>query len=134
MDFIQFTTEDSVKVKTIDSQHEKIVGIINLIHGNVLSVDKKSIVITLRELLETLEIHFETEEAMMKETKFPGYISHKLEHDRFYHQVLTATDNYQKGNGSIGLEQLNGIKRWFFNHIEINDRKCGQYLSERGIN
>jgi methyl-accepting chemotaxis protein/hemerythrin len=134
MNYLEFKEEDSVKVKTIDDQHNKIAELVNVIHELILSGDKIPIVKALRELLEILEIHFETEERLMKETKFPGYISHKLEHDRFYNQVLKATDNYQKGIGNVGLEQLNGIKRWFFNHIEINDKKCGQYLADMGIN
>ena len=134
MEFIEMKSEDSVNVRIIDEQHQKITEIVNLLYRSIVELDKKTSVKHLIELLEILENHFGTEESLMKENKFPGYISHKLEHDRFYRQVLTATDGYKNGKDNFGIEQLKGIKRWFFNHIEINDRKCGEYLAAKGIN
>ncbi len=134
MEYLEIKSEDSVGVKIIDEQHRNIADVVNQMHQSILKLDKKQSVKNLIELLELLENHFETEESMMKGSGFPGYISHKLEHDRFYRQILTATDNYKKGNESFGLEQLKGIKRWFFNHIEINDKKCGKFFVEKGIN
>ena len=47
-----------------------------------------------------------------------GYITHKLEHDRFYNQILQSADKFKKNAESFNEGQLDRIKRWFFNHIE----------------
>ena len=133
MNFMEFEKDHYVDVEIIDEQHKAIADQINLIYKSILVLDKKSVLIKLKSLLEKLEIHFETEERLMKETKFLGYFSHKLEHDRFYNQMLKKTEQYAIGIEQIGTEQLKGIRNWFFNHIELNDRKCSEHLSEHGI-
>jgi len=133
MDFIDFNLEARVGIRSIDDQHDQIADVINNIYEGILAANKGLILMNMRKLTELLEIHFETEERLMKETHFDGYFSHKLEHDRFYQQILTSTDRFSKDMEIIGIKQLKGIKRWFFNHIELNDRRCGKYLADNGI-
>jgi hemerythrin len=130
---MEFEKDHYVDVEIIDEQHKVIADQINSIYKSILVLDKKSVLIKLKSLLEKLEIHFETEERLMKETRFLGYFSHKLEHDRFYNQMLKKTEQYAIGLEQIGTEQLKGIRNWFFNHIELNDRKCSEHLVEHGI-
>ena len=134
MEFLEIERKDLIGIRIIDEQHSNIADIVNLTYSSVLELNKKESLIHLRELLELLESHFETEESLMKEVKFPGYISHKLEHDRFYHQILTTIENYKKGTENFGIEQLKRIRTWFFNHIEMNDKKCGLFFLDNGIN
>ena len=132
MTFMEFGKDHYVDVEIIDEQHKVIVDQINSIYKSILIIDKEAVLIKLKLLLEKLEIHFETEERLMKETRFLSYYSHKLEHDRFYNQILKKTEQYDKGVEQIGTEQLKGIRNWFFNHIELNDRKFGKYLVDHG--
>jgi hemerythrin-like metal-binding protein len=133
MSFIEFTNNELVGVPTIDEQHREMVAIVNELYENIFTCEKEKILNYLNKLLKSLELHFKTEEKFMKSTRFTGYISHKLEHDRFYKQILTSTDAFSKGLDPFGIEQLKSIKRWFFNHIEISDKKCGKFLAENGI-
>lgn len=133
MKFMEMTPTDMVHVEQIDNQHIRLADDINLIYDSVMACDKKKTFHLLNELIEHLEEHFATEEKMMKEYRFPGYISHKLEHDRFYNQILKTAEKYGKDKEAFGSEQLKRIKVWFFNHIEINDKKCGEYFVERGV-
>ena len=133
MKFMEVTPTDMVHVEQIDNQHIRLADDLNSIYDSVMACDKKKIFQLLNEFIEHLEEHFATEEKMMKEHRFPGYISHKLEHDRFYNQILKTAEKYGKDKEAFGSEQLKRIKVWFFNHIEINDKKCGEYFVERGV-
>ena len=133
MNFIEITKNELIGVNSIDEQHQSMAVLVNKLYDKILSADKKMIKNYLYKFLEVVEVHFETEENLMRSTKFPGYISHKLEHDRFYKQILTSTDRYSKGLETIGIEQLKSIKRWFFNHLDLSDKKCGKYFVENGI-
>ncbi len=133
MNFIEITKNDLIGVNTIDEQHQSMAVLVNTLYDKIISADKKMIHNDLHKFLEVVEVHFETEENLMRSTKFPGYISHKLEHDRFYKQILTSTDRFSKGLETIELEQLKGIRQWFFNHLELSDKKCGKYFIENGI-
>jgi len=117
----------------MDYDHELVAEIVNSLHDSVVKADRELTCKEMKKLLDVLEGHFENEERMMKENQFPGYFSHKLEHDRFYKQMLKTIERYDKDKESFGMNELIGIRRWFFNHIDINDRKCGQFLTDKGF-
>lgn len=133
MNFIEITKNELIGVISIDEQHQSMALLVNKLYDKILTADKKMIKNYLYKLLEVVEVHFENEENLMRSTKFPGYFSHKLEHDRFYKQMLSSTDRFSKGLETIGIEQLKGIRQWFFNHLELSDKKCGKYFIENGI-
>lgn len=133
MSFINFSDAEKVFVSVIDNQHKTLVETINKIHSSKMNNDKESIINNLNVLIENIETHFETEERLMKEFHYPGYISHKLEHDRFYNQIIISTDKFNKGEIDFSMDQLDSLKRWFFNHLDLNDKKCGAYLRSKGI-
>lgn len=133
MGFIDIGTEYNVQIRSVNDEHRLIAQTVSTIHDSILEADKTAIIEEMKKLMEILKSHFENEERLMKENQFTGYIFHKLEHDRFYKQILTTIDSYGKGEIQLGLEQLKGIRRWFFNHIDLNDRKCCKFLSDKGI-
>ena len=133
MSFIKLTPEESINVAIIDDQHKSIANIVNNIHQQLAIHNKQVITQLLNSLIEEIEIHFETEEKMMKDTKFLGYFSHKLEHDRFYNQMLQTVNGYKANPTFIDEDKLIGIKKWLFNHIELSDKKCGVHFNTVGI-
>lgn len=134
MNFIDLTKKESVSVSLLDEQHKLLAEIVNILHDSLLKKDVDSIKINLNKLIEHIEIHFESEEKLMKEKKSDGYFSHKLEHDRFYNQLVQTVDEFNRSSVGINEERLESIKKWFFNHIEIKDKKCGAFLNSIGIN
>lgn len=133
MEFITWSENDAVNVESIDSQHRRMIKIVNHLHSLLDTNDNTEIKSTFVELVEYLKEHFYTEETFMKEYKFPGYISHKLEHDRYYSKISNYKDLVEKGENKLNLEILYSLKKWFFNHLEINDRKLGEFLIEAGV-
>ncbi|MBS3945161.1 MAG: bacteriohemerythrin [Melioribacter sp.] len=133
MAFIDFTESELVNVKDIDNQHLKMVNIINRIHSGITKNRNYNYTSDLRVLIDEIEFHFETEERYMKENHFPGYYSHKLEHDRFFTQMVNNFEK-MKEDRSINIgEQLISFKRWFYNHLDLSDKKCGTFLNSKGI-
>ncbi len=133
MNFIEFSENDLVHVNSIDYQHKKFVEILNKLFYSFNEKDKEKIITYLDELIEHLEIHFENEENLMKMYNYPGYISHKLEHDRIYKKILSTAEKNKSGELDLSVDDLNSLKRWFYNHLDLNDKKCGEYLAEKGI-
>ena len=133
MNYIELTSEEIVNVVIIDNQHAAIAEIVNNIHSQHAFQNEQKVSELLKNLIDELEIHFDTEETMMKENKFPGYITHKLEHDRFYNQILRIFNSYKNDSSVLDDDKIDRIKNWFFNHIEINDKKCGMFFNSVGI-
>ena len=132
-DFVTYTSNEKVQIRHIDKQHENMCQIINKIY-NAREKNKYSVVGTqLRKFLDLLKLHFAYEEDLMKQTKFTGYITHKLEHDRVLKKIEAIAILYPKDASILTIEILDGLKNWFYNHLEISDRKCGEHFVAMGI-
>ena len=133
MDFLTFTAEEEVKISLMDEQHEQMTHVINKIYTAFILKKNRTLQSQLKILLALLRKHFDYEEGLMKQTKFEGYYSHKLEHDRFYRKVEGVYSSYADKKPILTLEELYNVKSWFFNHIEIKDKICGGHFARNGI-
>jgi len=131
MKFIEFSDDASCGFKEIDNQHIRMINIANDLYDAILISNKEKISEQLEELVLDLQTHFEYEETIMKETKFQGYISHKLEHDRVLKHTRDDAAAYKNGKINFGTENM---KTWFYNHLDFNDKKLGKFLAEQGEN
>lgn len=132
--YITITKNELTSFKIIDEQHKEFIDLVNALHDNLeiknLKIEKE----LLGKVVDHLRIHFDTEEKFMLETKFHGYISHKLEHDRFYGKIAELYDKLQKDKKSVvDKELLRSMKNWFFNHLDFKDKKCTAFFIEKGI-
>jgi len=133
MNFIELQEEYKTCILSIDREHEIMAGLVNSIYDAMDKNVKSVLLPKLNILLGSVEGHFANEEKLMTKNKFPGYYSHKLEHDRFYNQISTKVREYERDDTPIGIDDLKGIRHWFFNHIEIKDKKLCAFLTEKGI-
>ncbi|KUO60880.1 hypothetical protein APF79_05220 [bacterium BRH_c32] len=134
MKFIEFSDDASCGFKEIDNQHIRMINIANDLYDAILISNKEKISEQLEELVLDLQTHFEYEETIMKETKFQGYISHKLEHDRVLKHTRDDAAAYKNGKINFGTENMKSFKTWFYNHLDFNDKKLGKFLAEQGEN
>ncbi len=133
MKFIEYSDGDSVNVKTLDDDHEKIVHSLNKLYeflsSNNFNKFKKEL-----EYLRDLSLkHFEKENHLMITHKDPGYFSHQYEHSRISREINNGLNNALNHPENISLEFLNMLKRWFENHLILKDKKLGKYLNSKGV-
>lgn len=121
------TSKDRIGIEIIDNQHESIhklaVELTNAFSENK-TYDVKYI---MGKIVEEMTIHFETEENFMKEHNC-FEISHALEHQRY----LEKTKNFYKAikadKKNSETEFLQSFRLWFYNHLELNDRKLAKVI------
>ncbi len=128
MDFIQWSKSVVLNVPILDEQHKNMVDLTNQLHGLLETKNKTQINKTLKSILDEMEIHFETEDKLMKESKLPLFFSHKLEHERFYNKLNNIYFRVESGEKQLTLDNLKMIKIWFFNHIEFKDRSLADHV------
>ncbi len=130
---IVITCNEKLNILQLDEQHSQLADIMSTMFAAFDSQNHKVVRASFKKLVALIRIHFDTEERLMKETKFLGYISHKLEHDRFFNKTSLLYNTYCKDISTITQDKMEGLKNWFFNHIEINDKKCGAHFVKQGI-
>lgn len=124
MEVIKWSEKYSVNNFLLDSQHKKLISIINELHTAMKVARGNEIIQTIfDELIWYTKDHFRTEEQIMLKFNYPEFNEHKEEHEKLTGQVLTIQKNYKDGKTLINMEIVNFLKSWLINHIEGTDKK-----------
>jgi hemerythrin len=135
MSIMKWSDNLSVQIQEIDQQHQKLIQLINNLHEAMLQKQgKQAVEKTIDELAAYTVYHFSTEEKYMQNFRYPGYLSHKKEHDSFVHQVDVFQKDYMAGKLGLSLEIMNFLRDWVTNHIQVSDKKYSETFIKNGIN
>ena len=129
MDFFTWKPEYSVNISEIDAQHKKLVELLNNIYL-AMKVGKGREVMAgvIDELVSYTQIHFSTEEGLMRQTNYPNFDAHKAEHDQFVAKVQQFQSEFQSNQVGMTIEVASYIKNWLINHIQRTDRVMAAHL------
>src|SRR5689334_9105723 len=86
----------SVRVSEMDSQHQQLFRIAGELHTAMAAGQAKGAMeSTLQRLIAYTRQHFESEERLMARVGYPGWKTHKVEHDRLTRQVERFEADFQ---------------------------------------
>ena len=134
MPIIAWTEAYSVKIKSIDDQHKKLIDLSNQLH-DAMSAGKgrETVGQTLGGLIEYTRTHFAFEEKLMTVQAYPAAPQHKAEHESLTRQVVELQGKFLTGQATVTLEVMKFLKDWLTNHILSVDKKFGAYLNTKGV-
>ena len=133
MSFLDWNEATITNHATIDKDHKKMLDDTNKLYSYVTSNKTERANKLLMKIVDELQIHFETEDRLMMESKIPLYISHKLEHERFYNKIRALQKSIESGKEVLSVAHLKIVKIWFYNHIDFKDRPLAEFLIENNI-
>ncbi|SRR5690606_18011607 len=123
MELIQWTEQYSVGHPLIDSQHKKLVSLINELHNAMRTGRGKSV---LQKILDDLvfytKVHFSTEENMMMKANYPGFTEHKEEHDKLTATAVSFQTAFKNGSAVLTIQVMDFLKSWLIDHILGTDK------------
>jgi len=128
--------EDNLKlgIPEIDSQHETMISLVNLIHETMLQgADKAALDGLLSRLLEHTQTHFAYEEELMSRYNYPGYEAHKSEHNRLMQHLIDLAERYSNGELLLSFAVALELKGWAAVHIEKSDKPLGTFLNNQNV-
>ena len=128
--------DDSIKVGlwSIDTQHERWVGLINDMYEAMLVGKGKAVLgQTLAVMLDYTRSHFADEEKLMLTHGYPRYAEHKALHDACIARVLDLEQRAQAGEIGITIKVMNYLKDWLVNHIKVADQDFVPLLKSKGV-
>jgi hemerythrin len=135
MSLIEWNENMSVGVKLLDTDHQKLIGMLNQLHDAMKAGHgKDSLGKTLDALVSYTKVHFGREEQFFAQTGYPEAAEHKKQHDELTRQVLDIQKKFKNGaQGLVTVEVMVFLKDWLVNHIQGTDKKYGPYLNSKGI-
>ncbi|MBM4171816.1 MAG: hypothetical protein FJ214_08120 [Ignavibacteria bacterium] len=131
MAFIDIKKTDLTHIQKIDAEHQQMALFINQLYSSAKKSDFHDTYNIFKNFLSATNEHFFTEETLMKENNYQGYFSHKLEHDRVIKKLKSIDEQFYANINVINAEELSNLKKWFFNHLELSDKKLGAFLIEK---
>lgn len=124
----------SVGVSLIDTQHKKLVELVNKLYDAMKAGKSKDVLgPILDELIAYTASHFKTEEKYFDDFKYEGILAHKEEHKKLVAQVLDFQGKFKSGAASISIELMKFLQDWLVNHIKGTDKKYTKCFNDHGL-
>jgi len=134
MAFIKWDEKYSLKMKEVDEQHQHLFELINKLHEAVITgKERTTLAEMLNELIDDTVEHFQTEEKLFEEHKYPEYDIHKKEHDDLTKRILELQTQFGKCRAIISFEVLGFINDWLLDHTLHSDQKYFLYMHDKGV-
>jgi len=125
MDFVELGPEYSLGVPELDSQHKELAHQLNeaIRHCTGKKADEKKFFDkNTRNSIEFLKNHFETEEKLLRKTKYDHFSKHKSAHKEILTKLRKMNDDIEKNRVELDLFLVTAsIKEMVVKHIKTFD-------------
>lgn len=130
---LEWTKALSVGVEEIDDQHRELFRRAAKLLEGLGKGEPEEIGGLIDFLYEYAVTHFGAEEDFMRGSRYPGYVRHKAEHDRFVSDLLAlAKEHDRRGAGAfMALKVNHWLVQWLQEHVSGTDAELGKFLSRR---
>ncbi len=134
MALVTWNDSYSVNVKLFDGHHQHLFDLLNELHDAMRSGKGRHLVGGIVDrLADYADRHFDAEEAMMRNTGYPGMDAHVAQHQIYRRKVHDLERRFRTGSGAITHEVLDFLRDWLKEHIAKTDRGYGQHFNSRGV-
>ena len=119
--------------KSIDAEHDLQMQLLDSLaqaiqRGGELSPMKY----ILEQFIEFSDMHFLSEQLVMRLHGYPGYEPHLEEHTRLMKKVREVRSNLLQGENAPSLVLVQELRTWLVTHIAQEDAAFGLYLKNQG--
>lgn len=134
MPFITWNDKYSVGIKEIDSQHQRLVEILNELHEAMKAGKSKDIIDdTIKKLVDYTVYHFTLEENYMMKYSYPGFLKHKGTHQEFVDKMRQYQDEIKDGKTPVTIELIGYLRDWVLKHVQGMDKEYAPFLNSKGL-
>ena len=134
MALIQWSSELSVQIKTIDKQHQHLIGMINELNDAMLHGKGKEIVgRIINGLVRYSKTHFSTEENYFSQFGYSHASEHVGEHEKFVKKATAFKNDFAHERVTLSIQVIDFLSDWLRNHILVTDKKYVAFFQRRGI-
>ena len=129
---IRWDPSYSVGIAALDEEHKRLLTLGNAVVEAATQEQAQAAVARLLECMEEEAIrHFASEEALMRESRYPLLAEHHAKHDRLTAELRLFTKQYKADHlGPVSLSRF--LIDWMVNHILVEDKKFQAFREGAG--
>ena len=118
--------------KSVDSKHEVQFQLLDSLAQTLAKGDQIAAAnYILDQFIEFSDMHFLSEQLVMRLHGYPGYELHLEEHTRLMKKVREIRNSVQHDGQLIGLRLILELRDWLLTHIASEDVAFGNFLKTK---
>lgn len=130
MAFPEWDESLALGIPAVDAQHKALIGWIKALNDAVQKGEGARIIDeVLQKLIGYVQHHFSDEEHLMLSHNFPGFTSHRQEHDFFVTRLMDIHADIENGE-ELSVKTLNFLIDWTICHIKGTDQIYNHFIRE----
>lgn len=134
MPLFTWSSDYSVGVAALDSQHTKLFDILNELHDAMSTGQGQKVSgPLLQKLLTYTRSHFAAEEKLMETTQYPGLAKQRTQHAGLTRKVEDFLARLERGESAVNVDLLIFLREWLKNHIQREDKEYSPWLLQHGV-
>jgi hemerythrin len=135
MALFQWNSEYSVGISRFDSQHKRLIELLNQLHeGMRAGYGRKVLLNLLHALQDYTQHHCAEEELAMAFYRYPQAAEHRAEHDELRARIAQYLAEFEANKlNKIDVEMVNFVLQWLTQHIMGVDRKYCEFFTEHSV-
>ena len=122
---------DKLDLSSIDNEHRIQIGLLNALYD---AVNDKKPVSEVNQILNQLttysELHFMSEELLMRMYAYPDYDDHVHDHEAMTEFLNDIMKTVTAGQDSLALKTASDMRQFLVSHISTRDEALSEYLTK----
>ena len=129
MSITRSESPENLDVSSIDNEHRVQVGLLNALYDTVKEHKPESeINKILNQLTSYSELHFMSEELLMRMYAYPDYDDHVHDHETMSEHLNDIMKSSTAGQESLVLKTADDMRKILLAHISTRDKALSEYL------
>lgn len=134
MAYIEWSESLSVGVKHFDTQHHKLVEMVNELYDALSSGRTNDIIGEIfNRLIDYTVEHFKSEEELFEKYGYDKAKQHTDEHNDLVQDVLSLKEKFEAGDITISYETMTFLQNWLTEHILKSDMDYKDFFNQKGV-
>ena len=134
MTLLTWSHDCIIGVQAMDDQHGILMDTLNELRRMIVrGSDRRDISLQLERLIEFTQMHFQSEEQLLEQHRFPGAAEHRDSHHALLSRLYSALEHVNREEPIHFSSVLEFLPAWYQEHVEQIDQPYGHWLNEHGV-
>jgi hemerythrin len=115
--------------KVLDAEHQGQIDLLLQVENEFSgAANPARLAFLLDRLIEFTDIHFMSEQVLMRERAYPGLPAHEEEHSQLIEHMRSFQRRVEAEGRRLTADQVSGLRGWVLHHIQTKDAAFARYL------